>query len=201
LLHSFGGPIAAPSANRFGRVSATRAEHVLEELDGIVDLILDGGQCQVGLESTIIDLTAGQPRILRPGAVTREQIEMLLGSPLGVTSAGSPRVSGSLPSHYAPRARVEIVIEEKLAARADELSRQGHRVAILATAAQRVALNQDLQLPLPTDSANLAHGLYELLRQVDRLGCDVALVTLPADDGLGTAIADRLRRAAGPRSS
>jgi L-threonylcarbamoyladenylate synthase len=201
LLREFGGPIAAPSANRFGRVSCTRAEHVLQELDGRLELILDGGECEVGLESTIIDLSRGEPAILRPGAVTAEMVASVLGKTPSGRSAAAPRVSGSLPSHYAPRARIEIVAADQVQTRANELRAAGQNIALLgqsrpnfSDAAKNIHV---LQLPIAPDE--IAHLLYDLLRQVDDLGCDVALVTLPPEHGLGTAIADRLRRAAGPR--
>jgi L-threonylcarbamoyladenylate synthase len=198
LLREFNGPIAAPSANRFGRVSCTRASHVVDELTGRVDLILDGGECTVGLESTIIDVSSGTPAILRPGAVTAEDVARVLGTLPAGHSPSAPRVSGSLDSHYAPVARVEIVTSDELQPRANELLDQGHKVAILTP--QPTSLDSPLRvLPFPHNPESLAHDLYNLLRQVDTLGCDIALVTLPPNDGLGAAIIDRLRRAAGPR--
>ena len=104
-MRDFGGAIAAPSANRFGHVSPTRAEHVRQELAGRVDLILDGGNSQVGLESTIVDLSRAAPAILRPGGVTAEEIGSVLAVSLGHHDVGAPRVSGSLESHYAPGRR------------------------------------------------------------------------------------------------
>jgi L-threonylcarbamoyladenylate synthase len=201
LLREFGGPIAAPSANRFGRVSCTRAEHVLQELDGLVDLILDDGECDVGLESTIIDLSRGEPAILRPGAVTAEMVANVLGNVPAGHSTASPRVSGSLPSHYAPRARVEIVASHQIQARANELNAAGQKVAVLCQSNPNfAAIDKHVHIfDLPGSAEELAHSLYALLRQVDDLACNVALITLPSQDGLGTAIADRLRRAAGPR--
>lgn len=200
LLREFGGPIAAPSANRFGRVSCTRASHVAEELTGRVDLILDGGECTVGLESTIIDVSSGQPAILRPGAVTAEDVSRVLGSAPAGHSATAPRVSGSLPSHYAPAARVEIVAADRLAERASELLAESRRIAVLTQ--QRVNLDPRIRtLQLPPSAPDLAHDLYDLLRHVDAMECDVALVTLPSEQGLGAAIIDRLLRAAGPREN
>jgi L-threonylcarbamoyladenylate synthase len=202
LLKAFAGPIAAPSANRFGRVSATRAEHVRQELEGHVDLILDGGDCPVGLESTIIDLSRGHAAILRPGAVTAEQVSQLLRHPVSVSEKGGPRVSGALPSHYAPRAIVEIVSPENLAGRASELAATGKKVAVLASnhlSSFEELAEQVVVLSLPGREQDAARELYALLRHVDELGCDVALTVLPAEQGLGVAIADRLRRAAGPR--
>lgn len=203
LLRAFGGPIAAPSANRFGRVSATRAEHVIEELAGRVELILDGGPCEVGLESTIIDVSSGTPAILRPGAVTAEQIAAVLQGELRAPKSSAPRVSGSLASHYAPRARVEIVRADSVLTRARELSACGEKVAVLMQASeigtQLQAVESVAVLRIPGEAAAFARSLYAMLREVDERGCTVAVASLPPDDGLGAAIADRLRRAAGPR--
>jgi L-threonylcarbamoyladenylate synthase len=199
LLRAFGGPIAAPSANRFGRVSATRAEHVAEELTGYVEMILDGGECDVGVESTIIDLTSDTAAILRPGGVTAEQVASALGRQVGGLSPQAPRVSGSLPSHYAPRAKVEIVSRGELATRAEQLAHDGKRVAVLSSEPIATARDSIVSVPLPADAGAQAHSLYDLLRRVDALGCDVALISLPDEQGIGVAIADRLRRAAGPR--
>jgi L-threonylcarbamoyladenylate synthase len=200
LLREFGGPIAAPSANRFGRVSCTRAEHVLEELNGHVDLILDGGECPIGLESSIIDLSGSEPAILRPGAVTAEQIAAVLGRAPAGSAATRPRVSGSLPSHYAPHAKVEIIASDQLEPRATQLAAQGKKIAVLSREPRFIAKAGIVILAVPENDEEFAHALYSLLRRVDDLGCDVVLTTLPIELGLGTAIADRLRRAAGPRA-
>jgi L-threonylcarbamoyladenylate synthase len=199
LLKEFCGPIAAPSANRFGRVSATRAEHVAEELAGRVDLILDGGDCPVGVESTIIDLSGQGPAVLRPGAVTVEQIAAVLGCAVSGAAQDAPRVSGSLPSHYAPRARLELVAADQLSVRAEQLAREGSKVAVLTRSPIANSPSAIVVLALPEAAADLARELYSLLRRVDELGCDAALTTLPLEEGLGAAVADRLRRAAGPR--
>jgi len=201
LLREFGGLIAAPSANRFGRVSCTTAEHVSQELGERVDLILDGGECAVGLESTIIDVSGPQPAILRPGAVTAEQVSAVLGCEVAQSSCGRPRVSGGLPSHYAPRALVEIVRPDQLAPRAQQLASDGKKVAVLCSELFSFEHPSITVLPVPANISEMAHELYALLRHVDDLGCDVALVTVPPEDGLGAAIADRLRRAAGPRQA
>jgi L-threonylcarbamoyladenylate synthase len=199
LLQAFSGPIAAPSANRFGRVSATRAEHVIEELAGRVDLVLDGGPCQVGLESTIIDVSGPSPAILRPGAVTAEQVAAVLKSDVTSPAANAPRVSGSLPSHYAPRARVEIVAADQVLQRAEELAAQGEKVAVLSANIREAAHANIVALEIPPDPVRFGRALYTLLRQVDERGCTVAVTSLPTEQGLGAAIADRLKRAAGPR--
>jgi L-threonylcarbamoyladenylate synthase len=133
--------------------------------------------------------------------VTNEQVAIVLGhAPAGQTAA-APRVSGSLPSHYAPRARVEIVAPDQIQCRTTELLAAGQKIALLCqTPADFEDSKVNLHvLPLPQSSAEYAHSLYALLRQVDDLGCDIALVTLPSAEGLGAAIVDRLRRAAGPR--
>jgi len=200
LLREFAGPLAAPSANRFGRVSCTRAEHVAEELQDRVNLILDGGECQVGLESTIVDVSRGQPAILRPGAVTAEQIEAALGGPLAGQSPTAPRVSGSLPSHYAPHAMVEIVTADQLEPRAYHLAGEGKRVAVISRRWLPIHDPRVFVITAPGDDEELARSLYALLRRADELKCDVVVTTLPVEQGLGAAIADRLRRAAGPRA-
>lgn len=200
LLRQFGGAIAAPSANRFGRVSSTRAEHVRDEFGATLDSILDGGDCEVGLESTIVDMSGDEPTILRPGAVTAEQVEAVIGQHLATPGRDAPRASGRLESHYAPAARVEIVPPEQLAARAADLLHAGLRVAVLGSKHENPPAGA-VSLPLSPDLGALAHDLYAALREVDRLGCSVALVSLPPSAGLGAAIADRLRKAAGPRPS
>lgn len=198
LLREFGGGIAAPSANRFGRVSPTRAEHVLDELSGRVELILDGGPCQVGLESTIIDLSREQPAILRPGAVTAAQVAAVLNSGTADSQAAAPRVSGGLASHYAPRARVELLPLEAIAARAAELLAGGARVAVVTQSDVAVPSNA-VVIRLPAGDEPLARELYAALRKADEAGCEVILTAILARGGLAAAIEDRLRKAAAPR--
>ncbi len=183
LLAAFGGGLAAPSANRFGHVSPTTAQSVIDELGDAVDLVLDGGPCRVGVESTIVELTGEAPTVLRPGAVTVAQLERALGRSVRPPE-GPSRAPGMLPSHYAPNAAVEIVAAEALAARTEELRQQGRRVVTIVPSAD-----------LDTD----AHTLYARLREADARGADVILAVLPEDEGIGAAIADRLRKAAGPR--
>jgi L-threonylcarbamoyladenylate synthase len=199
LLSELKKPLAAPSANRFGRVSPTRAEHVLDELAGRVDVILDGGPCHVGLESTIIDVSGAQPAVLRPGAITPEQIASILGTNVGKPHAAAPRVPGSLPSHYAPRASVEIVPALQLLDRAGELAAAGRRVAVIAREPLPIQNSRFVVLQAPANDSQFAHLLYALLRRADAMRCDVILTSLPEGPGLAAAIADRLRRAAGSR--
>lgn len=180
LLRAFGGPVAAPSANRFGRVSPTTADHVRADLGSDVDLILDGGPCEVGVESTIVDVRS-EPVILRPGGITREQIEEELGMVTKQTGSFVTRVSGDLPSHYAPRARVEVVDAKDVEAAAKVHRDKGLKVKMLRSS--------DVQ----------ARELYASLRQADAEGVDVVVAPKPLEEGLGWAVADRLKKAAGPR--
>jgi L-threonylcarbamoyladenylate synthase len=205
LLRRFGGGVAAPSANRFGRVSPTSAAHVRADLGDDVDVLLDGGSCDVGVESTIVDLTGTVPVLLRPGGVTVEQIEALLGVSVGRCASAEVRAPGMLASHYAPRARVELVPAAALAERAAELSRRGQRVAVMLApgdAAARQELRADggvFVLDLGGSDADAAQRLYAALRQADVDSADVVLASVPESRGLGAALADRLMKAAGPR--
>src|SRR5262245_22746591 len=131
MLRAFGGGVAAPSANRFGKVSPTTAEHVRQDLGSDVDFILDGGPCTIGVESTIIDVSSGDPAILRPGGLTRERLEEALGRPVPVRGTGEVRVSGQLESHYAPSALVTIVSPGQGERTAEELRGKGKRVVLL----------------------------------------------------------------------
>lgn len=183
MLEHFGGGVAAPSANRFGHVSPTTVDHVQVDLGDDIDLILDGGACPIGVESTIVDCTTDPVQVLRPGAITPEQIAELCGG-IGTTS-GPSRAAGMLESHYAPRARV-LVTDDVAAARrrAEELSGTGARVTILDAA---------------SDVTQAARTLYSQLREADRTGIDVVVAVLPPAVGLGHAVRDRLLKAAGPR--
>ncbi|CAG7658078.1 L-threonylcarbamoyladenylate synthase [Actinacidiphila bryophytorum] len=200
LLAAFGGGVTAPSANRFGAVSPTTADHVHAELGDAVDFVLDGGPCTVGVESTIVDVTGDAPSILRPGGVTREDLEGALGRRLAVPSAGPVRVPGQHPSHYAPRARVVLVEPAKVAAEAELAQQSGHRVGVLLPASfAGAAVKVHAMVTVPGSMAAYARGLYGFLRDLDRQGCDLIVASLPDEEGLGSAIANRLRRAAGPR--
>ncbi|WP_427892152.1 L-threonylcarbamoyladenylate synthase [Kribbella sp. GL6] len=199
LLTAFGRAVAAPSANRFGSVSPTTAEHVRLELGDDVDFVLDGGPCGVGVESTIVDVTGPAPTVLRPGGVTREDLEAALGHALAVPASSPVRVPGQHPSHYAPRARVVLVEPQDLAAEAVRYA--DHKVGVLVPPALAgTAIEAHAVVPLPADLADYARGLFGYLRDLDHQGCDVILATLPEEQGLGLAIANRLRRAAGPRT-
>ncbi|GAA2323881.1 L-threonylcarbamoyladenylate synthase [Nonomuraea roseoviolacea subsp. roseoviolacea] len=200
LLSAFGGGIAAPSANRFGSVSPTTAGHVRAELDGAVDVVLDGGPCSVGVESTIVDATGEALSILRPGGVTREDLEAALGRPLAVPATSHIRVPGQHPSHYAPRARVVLVEPDKVIAEAERAQGSGHQVGVLLPPAFADAeVKAHAVVELPASMPAYARELYAFLRELDQRGCDLIVASPPAERGLGAAIANRLRRAAGPR--
>ncbi|AJT62594.1 Threonylcarbamoyl-AMP synthase [Streptomyces lydicus] len=201
LLSAFGGGVTAPSANRFGSVSPTTADHVRAELGEAVDFVLDGGSCEVGVESTIVDVTGGVPSVLRPGGATREDLEAVLGCPIAVPSTSRVRVPGQHPSHYAPRARVVLVEPEKVVAEAEHEQELGHQVGVFLPPTVAAPLKAHAVVALPTSMAAYARGLYGFLRELDQHGCDLIIASLPVEEGLGLAIANRLRRAAGPRPS
>jgi L-threonylcarbamoyladenylate synthase len=180
-------PIAAPSANRSGAISPTRPEHVVESLGDAVDLVIDGGPCDVGLESTVLDLTTPKPTLLRPGGTTREAIEAVIGAiedgpAIGV--AGALHSPGQLESHYAPRARVRL---NATTAEAGE--------TMLGFAQVAGAMN----LSPRGDLVEAAANLFAMLRQLDASGAPVIAIAAIPEEGLGIAINDRLRRAAAPR--
>jgi len=191
-----GAGVAAPSANRFGRVSPTTAAHVAEELQASLhddtDTILDGGPSSVGVESTIVDATGEQPVLLRPGAVTAADITRITGLPLGTRRADGPRAPGMLASHYAPQAQLVIVT-------ADELRPDDERVPRYGLIAPESVPTPGgiVRLVAPVTSDDYARVLYAGLREGDALGLAVILCVLPAqDEPMADAILDRLTRAA-----
>lgn len=205
VARRLGKPLAAPSANRFGRVSPTRAEHVRADFGGDVPLVLDGGACTVGLESTIVDLTSARPRLRRPGGITQK--EMLERADVQVfvdDGAGLP-VPGSLPSHYAPRAEVLLASHARLWERVREAAR-GSKVGVL----HQGAVPSDLPpgvvtLRVGATERDLAHELYAALRRLDEEGVEVVVSVIPdavgsSEAGVGDAVRDRLQRAAAPRT-
>lgn len=207
LLRAFKGGkggVAAPSANKFGHVSPTKAEHVLEEFpaevaNGMIAAVLDGGQSDVGIESTIVDmsrLATHGPVLLRPGHITATQLEQVLGMTVNAPDQAAPRASGTLEAHYAPSTPVAMVAVEELDATIMRLLAAGKRVAVMAY--QPHAANAQLQgwRQLNPDPVSYAHDLYADLRELDHVNADIILVeALPtARDWQG--VADRLRRAA-----
>jgi L-threonylcarbamoyladenylate synthase len=189
LLEATGAPIAAPSANRFGRVSPTRAEHVAEDLGDRVDMILDAGPTPMGVESTVIDLTQTPPVLLRPGGISREELEKMLGTVRLATGVPDEAAQtglagpGMTRKHYAPRAQVELFENpQELQARADQLRGEGKRTGVLDTAGT---------------IERLAQTVFAQFRDLDTQGVEIILCLLPPPQGLGLAVRDRLLRAAG----
>ena len=183
LLREFGGPVAAPSANPSGRISATTAAHVLAGLEGRIDAVLDDGPCPVGLESTIVGLDETVPRLLRAGGLPSEAIEAALGAPLGQAADGKVSAPGQLASHYAPDASMRLNAAAK-----------GAGEVMLGFG----KVDGDLNLSARGDLVEAAANLFGHLHQLDAVGRPIAVAPVP-EHGLGTAINDRLRRAAAPR--
>lgn len=201
LLQAFGGGVVGPSANRFGRVSATTAEHVRAEFcDGdagdVVVCVLDGGACEVGIESTIVDLSGDAPALLRPGGISAGEIEVVLGRPLVAPDSRSPRAPGTLAKHYAPKTPVMLVEGDLVDELARSFSRQGKRAAVLARRAQRPMIESLVWIAAPDDAADYAHDLYASLRTLDTAGADVLIVEEPPLAAPWMAVRDRLARAA-----
>lgn len=185
--------VAAPSANRFGRVSPTCAAHVAGEFDADL-LILDGGDCPVGIESAIVDCSRGHAVLLRPGVLGREQIERVLGEPLAEPDAAAPRASGTLASHYAPRARVRLMDAEQLAAALTLLGPSSPGVAVYSRSVTPPAhLPQRRQ---PADAQGAAHELFAALRELDDSGATLIWVEAPPATPEWEGVRDRLQRAA-----
>ncbi len=206
LLAAFGGGIAAPSANRFGQVSPTTADHVAADLGDAVDYVLDGGPCAVGVESTIVDLSDVQRRgavLLRPGGMPREALEAIVG-PLATPTADAPKAPGTLESHYAPRARVVAVDPADLAPAIAREVATHPRVGVLAPRSLIDEVSPPSEVvvrALPDHVEGMAHELYDALRELDLRGVEVVVAALPPAAGLGEAVGDRLQRAAGPRTT
>lgn len=197
-----GGPpvwgVAAPSANRFGRVSPTTARHVADELgDGL--LVLDGGPCPVGIESTIVDCTRGTPVLLRPGAITRAQIARACGiTPLSKEDLPehTPRASGTLEAHYAPAAKVRLMDAKALQTGLDLLGADAANMAIYARAALRTRSSRLVMRRMPDDAAATAQQLFAVLRSFDDAGVKLIWIEAPPTTPEWEGVRDRLQRAA-----
>mgnify|MGYP001186243667 CR=1 FL=1 len=195
LLAAFGDGIAAPSANRYGRISPTCAADVHEELGDRVALVLDGGPCEVGLESTIVACIGGSVTLLRPGAVSRSQLEDIVG-PVADANASSPRAPGRDRSHYAPRTTLAIIKAGDLRPEVDHALAAGQRLAVIARSSAPVVSDRLTWRQLDRQPAGYGRALYAVLRELDRLGAARILVEEVPDEEPWAAIADRLRRAA-----
>lgn len=193
-----GGGLAAPSANRFGRISPTSAQHVADELGDAVALILDGGDCRVGIESTIVDLSRGVPVILRPGAISAEQLALVLGEAIGTRASMTedvPRVSGSLASHYAPQTPMQIVASDVIER---ALQGTGRCAAIVRMGVDLEAslLQRPDVIVLADQPAAYAHAFYRVLRELDARDYARILVQALPEGTDWLAVQDRLGRAA-----
>jgi L-threonylcarbamoyladenylate synthase len=194
LLAAFGGGIAAPSANRYGRLSPTSASHVREEFGDAVGVLLDGGESPIGLESTIVACLGNVARLLRPGFITRSQIEAQVGK-LADGGEGAPRSSGDRPHHYAPVTPLEIVSAGRIESRAAGLAAAGFPVAVLAMRPAAQAHSCVTWIDAGTVAAPYGHNLYSHLRRLDRLGARRILVEAPPALEAWSAVLDRLQRA------
>jgi len=195
--HRLGVPgVAAPSANRFGRVSATTAAHVLQEF-GPELKVLDGGECPGGIESAIVDCSGTQPTLLRPGLLQRAQIEAVLGAPLRERDAQSPRASGSLRSHYAPAARLRLMSTQQLRDALELLGPQSLNLKLAVYSRARLRAGRGVQTRLmPDDAAAAAHELFAALREFDAQGMQLIWVERPPESAEWEGVRDRLTRAA-----
>lgn len=195
LLELGSDGIAAPSANRFGRISATNARHVAEEFGNAIALVLDGGSTRHGIESTIVDLTSGEPVLLRPGAITIEALRRVLGSTLRPASSRSPRASGTLAAHYAPRTAARIVQPDELVHALFTPTEPATNIAVLARSVGKPTGFAGAWIGAPERSAAYARDLYASLRTLDALGADEIWIEAPPDGSDWVAVNDRLRKA------
>ena len=202
LLRAFGGGIAAPSANRFCRISPTQAAHVEEELGDAVDLILDGGACQVGVESTIVDLSGNRPKLLRPGHITRLEIEAVLQTELIIVSPQSEqtnqqevRAPGMMAVHYAPSTMAMLCPADRLPEIIQELTLREKRIGILAYNLDQAENRLTRVIRMPERAEDYAQALYTSLRELDSLQLDMILVEQPPNTEVWRAINDRLHKA------
>ena len=204
LLKNVGKPVAAPSANQSGKPSPTLAEHVSYDLNGKVDGIIDGGKVGVGVESTVIDCTVDVPVILRPGGVTRKQIEAVIGPvhvATGAAETDTPRSPGMKYKHYAPSIPIWLITgpSDVMEKKAKELRDQGKKVSYLVSAeraAELKLLDDVIILGSRENLSNIANHLYESLRKIDQLNTDLVLAESFPNQGIGEALMNRLERAA-----
>ncbi len=194
LLRTFGSGIAAPSANRFGRISPTTSVAVREELGDTVDLILEGGQCEVGVESTIVDVSGKEPAILRPGMITAEQIAAVLQQTVTAKEKNVPRVSGSHELHYAPMTKTVLVPSAELKNFLANLNEKDFPVAVMSF--EKVSAQQTISVLMSRDVKQYAHDLYQVLRDLDKEHVQQIIIEAVPQHAAWDAIRDRLQRAA-----
>lgn len=195
LLHAFGGALAAPSANPYGKISPTTAAHVADQLGDVIDGVIDGGACKVGIESTILDLTRSRARVLRQGMITPAMLAESLGYLPEAPVRAEARIPGSDLSHYAPEAWTLLVESDHLTGLIDHLRGDGFKVAVLS---YMLRSQQEAGLDvcqMPANPYAYARVLYAMLRELDQARPDVILIETPPEGEAWNAIADRLRRA------
>jgi L-threonylcarbamoyladenylate synthase len=199
LLKACATGVAAPSANRFGRVSPTTARHVADEFGDDL-LVLDGGPCEVGIESSIVDCTRGRPVLLRPGVFTRAQLEAACGEPLldddDMLEADAPRASGTLASHYAPNARVRLMDAAAIQAALDLLGTDAAHIAVYARSIVRIQSEKVIYRRMPDDALATAQQLFAVLRGFDAQGVKLIWIEQPPPAAEWDGVRDRLGRAA-----
>jgi L-threonylcarbamoyladenylate synthase len=187
--------VAAPSANRFGRISPTRAEHVVDEFEPGL-LVLDGGPCDVGIESSIVDCSRGHPVLLRPGVLTRAQLEAAAGEPLRDRDQQSPRASGTLEAHYAPRAKLRLMAGPMLKTALGMLDGAPLKLAVYCRTVSRRDAGRALHRTMPDRPDAAAHELFSVLRELDAQGVSLIWVEEPPPGPEWDGVRDRLSRAA-----
>lgn len=191
--------VAAPSANRFGRISPTLARHVIEEL-GEELLVLDGGPCEGGIESTIVDCSRGRPVLLRPGVITRARLEAIAGEPVFDRDDAAPKASGTLEAHYAPRAKLRLMPADMLRQALQVLDAPGQptslKLAVYCRTVPRSAARGVIYRAMPTEAVPAAHQLFSTLRELDDQGAQLIWVETPPDTPEWDGVRDRLQRAA-----
>jgi L-threonylcarbamoyladenylate synthase len=187
--------VSGPSANRFGRISPTSAAHVLEEF-GDALTIVDGGECAAGIESAIVDCSRGAPALLRPGVLTREQIEAVLGEPLRAPGGDAPRASGTLEAHYAPRAKLRLMGPAELRAALDVLPKSDLNPVAVYSRTIGAAGAARAWRAMPDNALAAAHELFAALRELDASGAGLIWVETPPDAPAWEGVRDRLQRAA-----
>lgn len=187
--------VAAPSANRFGRISPTRAAHVIEEF-GDALLVLDGGDCEVGIESSIVDCSRGHPVLLRPGVLTRRQLEAAAGQPLADRDEAAPRASGTLEAHYAPRAKLRLMAGPMLNTALQMLEGSTLKLAVYSRTVPARAVRGLSHRVMPSQASQAAHELFSALRELDAEGVHLIWVEEPPADPEWDGVRDRLQRAA-----
>lgn len=211
LILAGGGYVSAPSANTSGRPSPTTAQHVAEDLDGKIEMILDGGSVDIGVESTILDMTVVPPMILRPGAITKEMLEEVVGTVeidaaiLSDDCKQAPKAPGMKYRHYAPKADLAIVegdpeaIVKAIQKITEELSSEGYKVGVIATDESKAAYKKGIVKSIGSreDEDSVAHNLYRILREFDEEEVDYIYSEAFSNEGIGTAIMNRLGKAAG----